>query len=616
MKLGSMDEIWGLPVCCGSSGAIIEDFTLSDGYKDQISSISYKDNIVLKFGDVVGSDDFNLKLFDNKIDFEGQISLVLYSNNLDSLLRAEESVSFELKAIEQKEGYSESMDSKFDGVETYRSCYEFSDYINCCNESLMVKVYFKGDLLIIDADVDNIVLLKKIISDNFCISKDKIIINSFNNYCINSLFPVYFNAILQGVVLATRLRRRVNIVYYKRHFLMVRDLRLKFSAINCLSAENKLSKIVLDLEINRPLSFMYKFYFNYLKRIFSNLFFDFRVQTNFMELKHDIVFFYDNHLLFETSVYNFIYSNLYNLAVSFSIEPLSYLLSHVKPEYDEFLKFFEKVDLKNSIIRKSSSISLNNIYGVFDVRRKGAGFSFIDVEAVLKGYMQTISMSLHKNKLEILIPYKILDDNLINYLRNTLAREFELSYNNVRFVVSDSFADDIGYGALIREPFFVGREILAVKENLALMTGKNFKGDYPVVIEQDFVLSADTRFKVACSLEIVVKIYSFEVTFSNVTFFVQCGKIDKIKLNNKRAFSVFSLAASYVFGKINYDIDDPLMVEFIEDGEDFFSFRALFISSVSAIRTALIQAFDFDLSRIPIEVEDVLSNWSVKIDTN
>ncbi|UGQ16544.1 hypothetical protein [Borrelia sp. RT5S] len=611
-----MDEIWGLPVCCGSSGAIIEDFTLSDEYKDHIASISYRDDIVLKFNDVVGSDDFNLKLFDNKIDFEGQISLVLYSSNLDSLLKAEESVSFKLKAIEKNESYSESVAREFDGRETHRSCYEFSDYINCCNESLMVKVCFKGDCLIIDADVDNIVFLKKIISDSFCISKDKIIINSFNNYCINSLSPIYFNAILQGVVLATRLRRRVNIVYYKRHFLMVRDLRLKFSAINCLSAENKLSKIVLDLEINRPLNFMYKFYFNYLKRIFSNLFFDFSVHINFVGPKSDIVFFYDNHLLFETSVYNFVYSNLYNLAMSFSIEPLSYLLSHVKTEYDEFLKFFDQMDLKNSIMRKSSSISLNNTYGIFDTRRKGIGFSFIDIDAVLQGGRQTISMSLHKDKLEVFIPYKILDDNLINYLRNTLAREFELSYNNVIFVVSDAFENDIGHGGLIKEPFFIEREILAVKGNLALMTGKNFKGDYPVVIEQDFILRADAKFKVACSLEIIVKIYSFEITFSNVTFFVQCGKIDKIKLNNKRAFSVFSLAASYVFGKMHYDIDDSLEFKFIEAGEGFFSFRALFISSVSAIRAALIQAFDFNLSRIPIEVEDVLNKWSVKIDTD
>ena len=70
------------------------------------------------------------------------------------------------------------------------------------------------------------------------------------------------------------------------------------------------------------------------------------------------------------------------------------------------------------------------------------------------------------------------------------------------------------------------------------------------------------------------------------------------------------------FGKINYGIADSLTFEFIEDGENFFSFRTLFIASVSAIRTALIQAFDFNLSKIPIELEDVLNSWSVRIDTN
>ncbi|WP_174220861.1 hypothetical protein [Borrelia turcica] len=611
-----MDEIWGLPVCCKSKNSIIENFTLSDKYKDQISSISYKDNIVLKLNDIVGSDDFNLKLFDNKIDFEGQVPLVLYSSNLDSLLEAEESIAFELKTIEQNESYSEPILKEFDELKTYKSYYEFSDYVNYCNESLMVRVSFKDDSLVIDADVDKIALLKKIISDNFCISKDKIIINSFNDYCIASLFPISFNAVLQGVLIATRLKRRVNIVYYKRHFLMSQDLRLKFSAVNCLSAENKLSKIILDVEINRPLNFLYKFYFNYLKHIFNNLFFDLSVHINFIESKSDVVFFYDNHFLFETSVYNFIYSNLYNLAVNFSVEPINYLLSHVKEEYDVFLKFFEQMNFKNSIMRKSSSISLNNTYGILDVRRKGIGFSFLDLDSIFVGSRQTISMSLHKNKLDVFIPYKVLDDNLINYLRNTLARDFGLSYDSVCFVVSDAFTDDIDYGALIKESYFIEREVLTVKDNLSLMIGENFKGEYPVVIEQDFSLNTDTKFKVACSLEIDIEMYSFKVTFSNVTFFVEYGNFDKIRLNNKRAFSVFSLAVNYVFGKINYGIDDSLTFEFIEDGEHFFSWRALFIASVSAIRTALIQAFDFNLSRIPIEIEDVLNSWSVRIDTN
>ena len=127
-------------------------------------------------------------------------------------------------------------------------------------------------------------------------------------------------------------------------------------------------------------------------------------------------------------------------------------------------------------------------------------------------------MSLHKNKLDVFIPYKVLDDNLINYLRNTLARDFGLSYDSVKFVVSDAFTDDIGYGALIKESYFIEREVLTVKDNLSLMIGENFKGEYPVVIEQDFTLNTDAKYKVACSLEIDIEMYSFKVTFSNVTF--------------------------------------------------------------------------------------------------
>ncbi|QMU99320.1 hypothetical protein F0310_02735 [Borrelia sp. A-FGy1] len=616
MNLENMDEIWGLPVCCNSRNSIIENFTLSDKYKDQVYSISYKDNIVLKFDDIVDSDDFNLKLFDNKIDFEGQIPLVLYSSDLDSLLEAEENISFKLKKIEQNENYSESILKEFDKLEENSSYYEFSDYVNYCNEFLLVRVSFKDNSLIIDADVDKIVLLKKIISENFYISADNIIINAFNDYCIASLFPISFNAVLQGVVLATRLKRRVNIVYYKRHFLISEDLKLKFSAVNCLSVENKLSKIILDVEINRPLNFLYKFYFKYLKHIFNNLFFDLNVHINFIELKSDVVFFYDNHFLFETSVYNFIYSNFYNLAVNFSIDPISYLLVHIKEEYDVFLKFFEQIDCKNSIMRKSSSISLNNTYGILDTKRKGIGFSFLDLDSIFFGSRKVISMSLHKNKLDVFIPYKILDYNLMNYLKNTLSRDFDLSYDSVCFFVSDAFTDNIGYGEFIKESYFIEMAILTVKDNLSLMIGGSFKGEYPVMIEQDFVLNTDTKFRIACSLEIDIEIYSFKVTFSNVTFFVEHGKIDRIGLNNKRAFSVFNLAANYVFGKINYNIDDSLIFDFVEEGTHFFSFRALFIASVAAIRTALIQAFDFNLSRTPVEIEDVLNRWSIRIDTN
>ena len=140
MNLENMDEIWGLPVCCNSKSSIIENFTLSDKHKDQIFSISYKDNIILKLNDIIGSDDFNLKLFDNKIDFEGQVPLVLYSSNLDSLLEAEESIAFKLKTIEQNESYSEPILKEFDELETHKSYYEFSDYVSYCNESLLVRV--------------------------------------------------------------------------------------------------------------------------------------------------------------------------------------------------------------------------------------------------------------------------------------------------------------------------------------------------------------------------------------------------------------------------------------------------------------------------------------------
>ncbi|UPA16408.1 hypothetical protein bcCo53_000553 [Borrelia coriaceae] len=621
MNQEDIDEVWALPVCCNIKNSIIESFKLSDKYKDRIFNISYKDDITLKFSDIVDSNEFNLKLFDNKIDFEGQIPLVLYSDNLDFLLEAESSIVFELKAIEQSDVYFDSRFKELGECKSYKSYYEFSSYLNYSSDVLLVRVYFKDDSLIIDADLDNIPFIKQIISDNFCIAKDRIIINPINNDCVNFLFPVCFNAVLQGIIIAKKLGRKVNIIYYKRHFLMAESLSLKFSVANYLSEANRIDKIILEIEINRPLNFLYKFYFDYLRNVFSNLFFDVYIHINFISAKSNAIFFFDNHFLFEMAIYNVVYSNFYNLAVNLSIEPLSYLLSYVKSECNVFLRLFKEIDLKNFIMRKSSSISLNNKYNVFDVRRKGVGFAFLNLDPNLDfvslSRNQTVSMSLHKDKLDIFVPYKLIDVNLKNYLRNSLARTFSLSYDNVNFIVSDAFRDNVElHSTLVKESYVIEREVLAIKDGLLMMLGEDFNGEYPVVIGQDFVVDIDKKFNVACSLEIDIEINSFDVTFSNVNFFVENGKFDKLRINNKRVFSIFSLAVDYILGNITYDIVNSVELEFIEDGEFVFSFRILFIVSVSAIKTALIQAFDLNICKTPIDVKEILNSWSVRIDTN
>ncbi|BCR21974.1 hypothetical protein [Borrelia sp. HM] len=624
MKIENMDEVFALPVCCNIKNAVIDDFKLLDEYKDRVFNISYKDNISLKLIDIVDFNEFNLKLFDNKIDFEGQIPLILYSDRLDSLLEAEESIVFKLKAIEDEEhnvasNFKSKENKENDEFKIHHSLYEFSEYLNYCNDVLLVRVCFQNDILIIDADLDNIKLVKQIISNNFYIGMDKIIINPINNDCVNILFSISFNAVLQGIIIAKKLgQKRVNVLYYKRHFLMAQSLSLKFSVFNYLSTENRIAKIIVDIEINRPLNFLYKFYFDYLKYIFSNLFFDLYIHVNFTETKSNTVFFYDNHFLFGGSVYNFIYSNFYNLAVSFSLEPLSYLLSYVKKEYSVFVKLFKEMDLKNSIMRKSSSMSLNRKYSLFDVRRKGIGFSLLSLDYAFLGVEQTVSMSLYKDKLDIFIPYKVIDVNLINYLKNILARAFNLSYKSVNFIVSDIFRNDVElYSTLIKESYFIEKEVIAIKDNLAMVIGKeNFNGEYPVVVSQNFAIDMNKKVNVACSLEIDIEINSFNITFSNVNFFVENGKFDKLRINNKRVFSIFSVAVAYVFGNITYDIVDSVELEFIEDGEFIFSFRAVFIASVCAIRTALIQAFDFNICKTPINLNDILNSWSVRIDTN
>ncbi|WP_024653484.1 hypothetical protein [Borrelia persica] len=622
MQLENMDEVWVLPVCYNIKNSVIEDFELPDEYKDQVFNISYKDNITFEFIDIVDCHKFNLKLFDNKIDFEGQIPLVLYSNNLELLLKAELDVIFNSKPIEQSDIYCDSSLKESGEFKVYNSCYEFSGHLNYCSDFILVKVLFSDDNLIIDADLDNIALVKQIISNNFCIAKDKIIINPINNNCVSILFPVVFNAVLQGIVLSKKLGIKVNVIYYKRHFLMAESLNLEFSVVNCLSTENRLNKIMLDLKINRPLNFLYKFYLHYFNKIFSNLFFDVLIHINFVSTNSNAVFFCDNHFLFGISIYSFIYSNFYNLAVSLSLEPLSYLLSHVKSEYDVFFKLVRAMDLKNFIMRKSSSISLNNEYGILDIKRKGIGFAFLSLDsnidfACLDGSNLTVSMNLYKDKLDVLIPYRIIDVNLMNYLRNVLAKTFNLPYIDVNFVVNHSFEGDVEFPvALFKESYLIERAVLSMKEELALMFDGDVKREYPVMVSQDFVVDIDKKFHVACSLEVDIVIHSFNIVFSNVNFFVENGKFDKLKINNKRAFSIFNLAVDYVFGNITYDIVDSVGLEFIEDGEFVFSFKVLFIASVSAIQTSLIQAFDFNICRMPIELKSILNNWSVRIDTN
>ncbi|AFI31341.1 hypothetical protein [Borrelia crocidurae] len=622
MKLENMDEVWALPVCCNIKDSIIEDFKVSDEYKNQVFNISYKDNIILKFIDIIDSHEFNLKLFDNHIDFEGQVPLVLYSDNLDILLEAESNVIFELRPIEQNDICCSLNLQESDEFKVYTSHYEFSDHLNYCSDFILVKVFFSDDNLIIDADLDNIALVKQIISDNFCISKDKIIINSINNNCVNILFPIVFNAVVQGIVISKKLGLKVNVIYYKRHFLIAESLNLKFSVVNYLSIENRLNKIMLELKINRPLNFLYKFYFNYLNKIFSNLFFDVLVHINLISINSNSIFFCDNYFLFGISAYSFIYSNFYNLAVSLSLEPLNYLLGYVKSEYNIFFKLFKEMDLKNSIMRKSSSISLNNEYNVLDVKRKGVGFAFLNLDsnidfALLDIGNLTISMNLYKDKLDVFIPYKIIDINLVNYLKNVLAKAFNLSYNCVNFVVADSFKDDIEFScSLLKESYFIESAVLTMKEELSVVIDDEGRKEYPIIVSRNFVVDIDAKFYVACSLEVDVIIHSFHIIFSNVNFFVENGKFDKLRVNSKRAFSIFGLAVDYVFGNITYDVIDSVGLEFVEDGEFIFSFRVLFIASVAAIRSSLIQAFDFDICKTPIDLKSILDDWSVRIDTN
>ncbi len=116
-------------------------------------------------------------------------------------------------------------------------------------------------------------------------NKDKIKINSLNNYWSSSIFPISFNAILQGIVISKKINKRVNVIYYKRHFKILDNLNLTFSVSNCLLADNKLSKVILEIIINRPLNFLYKFYFKFINNIFKNLFFDGFLEIFLLKIK-------------------------------------------------------------------------------------------------------------------------------------------------------------------------------------------------------------------------------------------------------------------------------------------------------------------------------------------
>ncbi|MBB6031322.1 hypothetical protein HNR35_000286 [Borreliella spielmanii] len=611
-------EFWALPVCCNVKDSFIEDFSFVDEHVSSIFSISYKDNITLKFRDFVDSNEFNLKLFDNKISFEGQIPLVLYSDNLDYLLKAEKSVLFNLRIGDGSNNYSSRFEKKeSETCNVLNFCYKFSDYNSFSDDFILVKIFFDSENLIIDANVDNISFLKFFISENFGVNKDKIKINSLNSYWSSSIFPISFNAILQGIVISKKINKTVNVVYYKRHFGILDNLNLTFTVSNCLLANNKLSKIVLEIFINRPLNFLYKFYFKFINNIFKNLFFDGFLEIFFVENKSDFIFFYDNLLAFEISVYNFIYSNFYNIALTMSCEPIGYLLTQIKGDYSSFFKIFKKLDLKNSLIKKSSVLSVNKNYDIFDTSRRGVGFAYLNSNAYFLSGEQYVVALLNKDELNIFLPYSIIDNNLSNYLKNSLAKTLGLAYNNVNFFIDESILDFVNfYNLLFKDPYLIEKAILAIKDNFFSLTSTGLVNEYPVIFKEKIVTRHVHDCRLGCSVELKFEFYSLNAVFSNVSFFVEQGKFARLKLNNKRISTIFGLAVDYVFrsANVNCDVKDCLSLEFIEDGEFIFSFRSFFIVSVSAIRTALIQIFDFNTSSTPLDFEEILNSWSVKID--
>nr|WP_267917455.1 hypothetical protein [Borreliella afzelii] len=583
-------EFWALPVCCNVKDSFIEDFSFVDEHVSSIFSISYKDNITLKFRDFVDSNEFNLKLFDNKISFEGQIPLVLYSDNLDYLLKAEKSVLFNLRIGDGSNSYSSGFKKKESGTcNVLNACYKFSDYNSFSDDFILVKIFFDSENLIIDANVDNISFLKFFISENFGVDKDKIKINSLNNCWSSSIFPISFNAILQGIVISKKINKTVNVVYYKRHFGILDNLNLTFSVSNCLLANNK------------------------------HLFFDGFLEIFFVENKGDFIFFYDNFLAFETSIYNFIYSNFYNLALVTSCEPIGYLLTQIKGDYSSFFKIFKKLDFKNSLIKKSSVLSVNKNYNIFDTSRRGVGFAYLNSNTYFFSGEQYVVAFLYKDELNIFLPYSIIDNNLSNYLKNSLAKTLGLAYNNVNFFIDESILDFTNfYNLLFKDPYLIEKAILSIKDNFSSLISTGFINEYPVIFKEKIASNYVNDCMLGCSVELKFEFYSLSAVFSNVSFFVEQGKFAKLKLNNKRIRTIFGLAVDYVFrsANVNCDVKDCLSLEFIEDGEFVFSFRSFFIVSVSAIRTALIQIFDFNASSTPLDFEEILNSWSVKIDIN
>ncbi len=163
------------------------------------------------------------------------------------------------------------------------------------------------------------------------------------------------------------------------------------------------------------------------------MFFDGFLEIFFVENKSDFIFFYDNLLVFETSVYNFIYSNFYNLALVMPCEPIGYLLTQIKGDYSRFFKIFKRLDLKNSLIKKSSVISVNKNYDIFDTSRRGVGFAYLNSNAYFLSGEQYVVACLYKDRLNIFLPYSIIDNNLSNYLKNSLAKTLGLAYSSINF---------------------------------------------------------------------------------------------------------------------------------------------------------------------------------------
>ncbi len=300
-------------------------------------------------------------------------------------------------------------------------------------------------------------------------------------------------------------------------------------------------------------------------------------------------------------------------------EPIGYLLTQIKGDYSRFFKIFKRLDLKNSLIKKSSVISVNKNYDIFDTSRRGVGFAYLNSNAYFLSGEQYVVAFLYKDGLNIFLPYSIIDNNLSNYLKNSLAKTLGLAYNSINFLIDGSSLDFTNfYSLLFKDPYLIEKAILTIKDNFSSLISTGFISEYPVIFKEKIANEYVNDCVLGCSVELKFEFYSLNAVFTNVSFFVEQGKFTKLKLNNKRIRTIFGLAVDYVFcsANVNCDIKDCLSLEFIEDGEFVFSFRSFFIVSVSAIRTALIQIFDFNAGSTPLNFEEILNSWSVKIDIN